>query len=133
VLSHARRLLALALIAGTLSITAASPAFAATASAATVTHYTASYTCSCFGTFTIDGVHVTNKRFPGGDSGGGDAIGGRDNFSGTVSQPPAEETTWKFANAGEWCSDYDSQCTADWSVTFEPDGSLSGWAAYPNS
>jgi hypothetical protein len=133
VLSQARRLLALAVITGTLSITAASPAFAAAGSAATVTHYTASYTCPCFGTFTIDGVHVTNQHFLGSDSGGGDAIGGRDNFSGTVSQPPGEETTWNFANAGEWCSDYDSQCTVDWSVTFEPDGSLSGWAIYPNS
>jgi hypothetical protein len=102
-------------------------------STATVTHYTASYYCGCFGQFTIVGVHVTNTRFPGTDNGGGDAVGGRDNFSGTVSEPPAVETVWNFANSGEWCSDYDGQCTDEWSVTFEPDGSLTGWAIYPSS
>ena len=128
-----RRLLVLAAFAGSLALGAASPALAAAGSAATVTHYTASYTCECFGTFTIEGVHLTNTRFPGADSGGGDAVGGRDNFSGTVTAPPPVELVLDYANAGDWCSDYDGQCTRDWSVTFEPDGSLSGWAVYPNS
>jgi len=103
------------------------------APAATVTHYTASYSCSCFGLFTIVGVHVTNTRFPGTDNGTGTATGDRDNFSGTVSDPPAVETVWNDANSGEWCSDYDGQCTTNWSATFEPNGSLTGWAVYPTS
>lgn len=127
-----RRLVVLATVAAALSVSVAGPVLAASGSAATVTHYTASYTCGCFGTFTIDGVHLTNTKFPGTDGGGGNATGGRDNFTGTVSQPPAVETVWNGGNAGEWCSDYDGQCTSDWSVTFEPDGSLSGWAIYPN-
>ena len=98
-----------------LGVGVASPSTNA-ANAATVSHYTASYSCDCLGTFTIVGVHVTNQH-----------------FSGTVSQPPSIETVWDLANAGEWCSDYDGQCTTDWSVTFEPDGSLTGWAIYPNS
>jgi len=115
-----------------LGVGVASPSTNA-ANAATVSDYTASYSCDCLGTFTIVGVHVTNQHFSGSDSGGGVATGGRDNFSGTVSQPPSIETVWDLANAGEWCSDYDGQCTTDWSVTFEPDGSLTGWAIYPNS
>lgn len=106
---------------------------AAAGESATVTHYTAHYTCGCFGTFDIAGVHLTNARFPGSDDGQGNATGGRDNFTGTITEPPAVETVWNDENAGAWCSDYDGQCTSDWSVTFEPDGSLSGWAVYPSS
>ena len=119
--------------------------FAATATAgasggagqrATVTHYTAHYTCDCFGTFDITGVHVTNARFPGQDLGGGDAFGGRDNFTGTVSMPPSSEV---ILSAGpgcsldeSWFSDYDGQPTCDYSVAIEPDGSLTGWAVSPD-
>jgi hypothetical protein len=102
-------------------------------SRATVTHYTAHYSCGCFGTFDVRGIHLTNTRFPGTDDGLGGATGGRDNFTGTVSEPPATETVWNNSNVGPWCSDYDGQCTTDWSVRFEPDGSLSGWAVYPAS
>jgi hypothetical protein len=105
----------------------------ATSRAATTTHYAATYTCPCFGVFTIDGVHLTNAQFPGTDDGAGNAVGGRDNFSGTVSDPPATQTVWNDAAVGEWCSDYDGQCTTDWSLTIEPDGSISGWAVYPTS
>ncbi len=108
-------------------------AASASTHAATVTHYTAAYTCPCFGDFTIVGLHLTNSRFPGTDDGTGTATGGRDNFSGTVSQPPLTQTVWNDANAGEWCSDYDGQCTTDWSLTIEPDGSLTGWAVYPTT
>lgn len=109
----------------------------ADAPAATVTHYTASYSCPCFGQFTITGVHLTNKNFPGVDSGPSSTTttGGRDNFTGTVSEPPDAELVLNNANAGPWCSDYDVArplCTTDWSETIEPDGSLSGWAVYPN-
>lgn len=105
--------------------------------AATVTHYTASYPCPCFGQFDLSGVHVTNTEFPGVDD-GPDSVattGGRDNFSGTVSQPPAVEMVFNGANSGEWCSDYDQAralCTMNWSETIEPDGSVTGWAIYPN-
>jgi hypothetical protein len=127
-------LAAMSIAALSLSVGVASST-AATGSATTVTHYTASYSCDCFGTFTIVGVHITNKQFPGTDSGGGggNATGGRDNFTGTVSQPPAVETVLNEANAGDWCSDYDGQCTNDWSLTIEPDGALTGWAIYPSS
>jgi hypothetical protein len=108
-------------------------ASASTSTKATVTHYTASYSCPCFGDFTIAGVHLTNTQFPGTDNGTGTATGGRDNFSGTVSDPPPAETVWNYTNAGEWQSDYDGQHTTHWSVTFEPDGSLTGWAVYPTS
>ena len=102
-------------------------------SRATVTHYTAAYSCGCFGDFTIAGVHVTNTQFPGTDNGAGTANGGRDNFSGTVTEPPSSETVWNDGNSGQWCSDYDGQCSSNWTVTFEPDGSLTGWAVYPTS
>jgi hypothetical protein len=125
-------LVATAVAALSISVSVASPAVSA-AGAATVTHYTASYYCDCFGTFTIAGVHVTNKQFPGNDSGGGNATGGRDNYSGTVSQPPDGETVLNYGNAGEWCSDYDGQCTSNWSLTIEPDGSITGWAIYSSS
>src|SRR6185437_6468667 len=47
-----------------LGVGVASPSTNA-ANAATVSHYTASYSCDCFGTFTIVGVHVTNQHFSG--------------------------------------------------------------------
>lgn len=105
--------------------------------AATVTHYTASYPCPCFGAFDLTGVHVTNVRFPGLDAGpyAAATTGGRDNFSGTVTEPPATEMVFNDANSGEWCSDYvqvRALCTTEWSETVEPDGSVTGWAIYPD-
>jgi hypothetical protein len=108
---------------------------------ATVTHYSASYPCPCFGQFDLSGVHVTNTRFPGVDAGplSTDTTGGRDNFSGTVTQPPATEVT--FTGPGgtscdpedQWESDYNGNLfTCAWSETVEPNGSVSGWANYPN-
>jgi hypothetical protein len=103
--------------------------------ATTVTHYTASYSCDCFGTFQIAGVHITNIQFPGLDSGGGGAVGGRDNFSGTVSLPPASEVVLSGSSGcgpdEAWYSDYDGQATCSYYVAIEPDGSLKGWAVYP--
>jgi hypothetical protein len=117
----------------------ASPIAVATADtpAATVSHYTASYPCPCFGQFDLAGVHVTNARFSGLDDGpfSTATTGGRDNFSGTVTQPPQSEVVLTDVNAGEWCSDYDQArllCTTTWSETIEPDGSVTGWAVYPN-
>jgi len=109
---------------------------------ATVTHYTATYSCGCFGTFNLAGVHLTNKNFSGVDNGPTSAstTGGRDNFSGTVTDPPESSVTFSGPGGascdpdlGElWVSDYNpnlSTCT--WSETFNPDGSVSGWAIYP--
>lgn len=133
-----RYLLMAAMTATLLSVGAAgASAHGKPAGAATVSHYTASYFCDCFGTFTISGVHVTNQRFPGADDGNGDATGGRDNFSGTVSQPPDSEVILA-AGPGcgsdeQWFSDYDGQATCDYRVAIEPDGSLTGWAIYPSS
>ncbi len=120
------------------AVTFANPlAASAGAPAATVTHYTASYSCPCFGQFTLSGVHLTNKNFPGVDNGPSSTTttGGRDNYSGTVSEPPDAQVVLNNANAGEWCSDYDQArplCTTDWSETIDPDGSVSGWAVYPD-
>ncbi|MCA1823063.1 MAG: hypothetical protein ABR520_07160 [Mycobacteriales bacterium] len=100
---------------------------------ATTTQYTASYTCGCFGQWNLQGVHVTNRQFPGVDNGNGDATGGRDNFSGTVSNPPSVETVWSGSTDGQWFSDYSGQPTTTWKVTFRPDGSLTGYAIYPAS
>jgi hypothetical protein len=107
---------------------------------ATVTHYTASYPCPCFGAFDLSGVHVTNTQFPGLDAGPSstNTTGGRDNFTGTVTQPPATEMT--FTGPGgtncdpenRWESDYNGNLfTCSWSETVEPNGSVSGWAVYP--
>jgi hypothetical protein len=43
------------------------------------------------GDISMTGVHGTNVRFPGLDTGNGDAFGGRDNFSGRVRDPPAQQ------------------------------------------
>lgn len=63
--------------------------------------------------------------------GAGQAVGGRDNFSGTYTNAYSHETVWSGAQYGDWYSDYDGQKTADWQVTFEPDGTFTGWAIYP--
>jgi hypothetical protein len=108
---------------------------------ATVTHYPASYDCPCFGHFDLTGVHLTNARFPGDDQGPSSAstIGGRDNFSGTVTQPPTSPVTWSgpggssCAREDMWESDYNGNLfTCSWSETINPDGSVSGWAVYPS-
>lgn len=122
---------AVALVAGPAGAASASPAAAEAAGRATVTHYTWQGDCGCFGHIVENGVHVTNTRFPGADDGNGVATGGRDNFSGTVSLPPAQELVFSGPGDGEWCSDYDGQCTEQWTWTIEPDGTMSGWAIYP--
>lgn len=127
-----RRLIVALAAAAALSAT---PTAAASASAATVSHYTWQGDCDCFGHIVENGVHVTNTRFPGTDHGPGDATGGRDNFTGTVSDPPDQELVLSGPADGLWCSDYNTpetkQCTDDWRWTIEPDGSMSGWAIYP--
>lgn len=106
------------------------------AAGATVTHYTASYSCLCFGDISQTGVHVTNTHFPGTDSGNGTAIGGRDNWSGTVSDPPASQTVFTGGDPTNpdtaWCSDYDGQASYNWEWVINPDGTEYGWANYPN-
>lgn len=124
-----RRRLVVALAAAAALI--AGPAPAASAAGATVTHYTWQGDCTCFGHIVENGVHLTNARFAGTDDRLGDATGGRDNFSGTVTDPPEQELVLSGPADGPWCSDYDGQCTDDWRWTIEPDGSMSGWAVYP--
>lgn len=106
---------------------------------ATTTHYTASYSCGCFGTFNLSGIHLTNKQFPGTDNGPTSAstTGGRDNFSGTVSDPPSSTVTFTGPGGSScdidntWESDYNANLfTCTWSETFNPDGSVYGWATY---
>ena len=132
-------LLAMVVAVATLPITAA-PASAA-GNGATVSHYTASYPCPCFGHIDVSGVHLTNQRFPGSDYGptSADTVGGRDNFSGTVADPP--DTQLVFTGPGGtncdvsdmWESDYNGNLfTCDWSWTINPDGSTYGWAVYPD-
>lgn len=117
-------------------------AVASAATAATVSHYQASYPCPCFGAFDLSGVHLTNHQFPGVDNGPSAATttGGRDNFSGTVTEPPATDVT--FAGPGGtncdpdamWESDYNANLfTCTWSETVNSDGSVQGWAVYPAS
>lgn len=122
-----RRLIVALAAAAALS---AAPTAAAAAGRATVTHYTWAGDCGCFGHIVENGTHVTNTRFPGTDDGNGDATGGRDNFTGTVSDPPAEEMVLSGATDGPWCSDYDGQCTDNWRWAIEPDGTMFGWAIY---
>jgi hypothetical protein len=103
---------------------------------ATVTHYTASYSCPCLGDINVTGVHVTNGQYPGLDSGDHNAIGGRDNWSGTVSNPPAQQLVLTGGDPGDpstaWCSDYDGQASYDWEWVINPDGTQYGWAVYPD-
>jgi hypothetical protein len=117
-----------------ISFSGAVPAAAAGARAS-VTHYTASYSCPCLGDINQTGVHVTNNEFPGLDQGNGNAIGGRDNFSGTVSNPPAEQLVLTGGDPSDpnsaWCSDYDGQASYQWEWVINPDGSEYGWAVYP--
>jgi hypothetical protein len=115
---------------------AASPV-AAGGTRATATHYTASYACPCVGEIQMTGVHITNAQFAGLDSGEGSAIGGRDNFSGTVSDPPAQQLVLTGGNPSDpttaWCSDYDGQASYDWQWVINPDGTEYGWAVYPDA
>jgi hypothetical protein len=110
--------------------------------AASVSHYQASYSCSCFGQFDLSGVHLTNSRFPGVDNGptADTTTGGRDNYSGTVSDPGLTETVFTGPGgltcdpADMWESDYNPNLfTCTWSLTVEPDGAIQGWAIYPPS
>jgi hypothetical protein len=107
---------------------------------ASVTHNTATYYCGCFGTFNLSGVHLTNAQFPGVDNGPSAATttGGRDNFSGTVSQQPESSVTFTGPGGAScdidstWVSDYNANLsTCTWSETFNPDGTVYGWAIYP--
>jgi hypothetical protein len=132
-----RLLLVAVAVVGALGIglTAASPV-AAAGRAATVSHYTASYFCPCFGDISMTGVHLTNTLFAGVDNGGGNAIGGRDNFSGTVSNPPNSQVVFSGGDPSDpssaWCSDYDGQASYNWEWVINPDGTEYGWAIYPN-
>ena len=110
--------------------------------AATVSHYTASYTCECFGHFNLSGVHLTNTRFAGVDNGptAATTTGGRDNYSGTVSEPP--QTNLTITGPGGttcdpsdmWESDYNPNLfTCTWSMTVDSNGAINGWAIYPAS
>lgn len=123
-----------ALAAAGMSLGGAAPA-AAQGSRATATHYTASYSCPCLGDIEMTGEHVTNTEFPGEDNGSHGAIGGRDNFSGTVSDPPAQQVALTGGDPNNpdtaWCSDYDGQASYDWEWVINPDGSQYGWAVYP--
>ena len=129
-----------ALMLGSLGVIGAGTAAASSPETATVSHYTASYTCPCFGQFNLTGVHLTNAEFPGVDLGPSCAgtTGGRDNFYGSVSQPPAEELVLNGPGGscgpeGRWESDYNANLfTCAWSWTIEPDGTTYGWAIYPN-
>jgi len=109
--------------------------------AATVSHYRTDYPCPCFGHIYVSGVHLTNKQFPGVDAGATSAstVGGRDNFTGTVADPP--DTQLVFTGPGGtncdpeemWESDYNANLfTCSWSWTVNTDGSTTGWAIYPN-
>lgn len=126
--------LALAIAAVGVNFAGAAPV-AAQGTRATVTHYTASYFCPCLGEISQTGVHVTNDRFPGVDDGNGGAIGGRDNWSGTVSNPPAQQLVFTGGDPGNpdtaWCSDYDGQASYQWEWVVNPDGTEYGWAVYP--
>lgn len=108
---------------------------------ATVTHYKASYPCTCFGQFNLTGVHLTNSRFQGVDNGptSTSTTGGRDNFSGTVSQPPQSDVTFTgpggttCAAEDTWESDYNQYLfTCTWSETIDSNGNVEGWAIYPS-
>lgn len=123
-----RRLIVALAAAAALS---AAPTAAASATGATVSHYSVQFDCGCFGHIVENGIHVTNTRFAGADYGNGDATGGRDNFTGTVSDPPDHEVVFSGPADGSWQSDYDGQFTNDWRWTIEPDGSMFGWAIYP--
>lgn len=133
-----RAILCLAAVAAMAAATVGgASSVAAGGTRATVTHYTASYSCPCLGQIDMTGVHVTNSQFPGLDSGDGSAVGGRDNFSGTVSDPPAQQLVLTGGDPSDpssaWCSDYDGQASYDWEWVINPDGTEYGWAIYPNS
>ncbi len=107
---------------------------------ATVTHYQASYPCDCFGQFDLSGVHLTNRRFPGVDNGptASTTWGGRDNFAGTVTEPPSSDLTLTGPGTSTcdtdqmWQSDYNASLfTCTWSETINSDGTVQGWAVYP--
>lgn len=117
---------------------------AAAGGTTTVTHYRADYTCPCNGLhWVLSGVHLTNSHFAGADFGpaSNQTVGGRDNFTGTVDPVPVEETMTftgpggtNCADEDKWQSDYNSNLlTCSWSMTVQPDGSVSGWAVYPNA
>lgn len=119
-------------LAAAVFTTPAAPASAGTPpDAAMVTHYSWHGSCDCFGDIVENGVHVTNTHFSGTDDGLGDAVGGRDNYTGTVSVPPDQELVFSGPTDGSWCSDYDGQCTDRWTWTIEPDATMYGWAIYP--
>ena len=66
--------------------------------------------------------------------------GGRDNFSGTVSQPPQYDVTFTGPGGSTcdpqdmWESDYNPNLfTCTWSETFQSNGNVEGWAIYPDS
>jgi hypothetical protein len=116
---------------------------AAAGGTTTVTHYTADYTCDCGLHWVLSGVHLTNPHFTGADFGpdSDQTVGGRDNFTGTVDPAFVEETTTltgpggaNCADEDKWQSDYNHHLfTCSWSMTLQPDGSVSGWAIYPNA
>lgn len=130
----------LALIAAGAPLLGFNVASASASPSATVSHYTASYSCSCFGQFNLSGVHLTNKQFPGADNGPSatTTTGGRDNYSGTVSDPPPTDMTFTGPGGSTcnyddmWESDYNPNLfTCTWSMTVDSDGAISGWAIYP--
>ncbi|HET6916352.1 MAG TPA: hypothetical protein VFH56_09725 [Acidimicrobiales bacterium] len=130
----------LAIIAAGVPVLGLNVASAGASPAATVNHYTASYTCDCFGHFNLSGVHLTNHRFAGVDNGptATTTTGGRDNYSGTVSEPPQTDTTISGPGGTTcdpndmWESDYNPNLfTCTWSMTVDSNGVLSGWAIYP--
>lgn len=131
----------LVLIAAAAPILASNITSAGATPAATVTHYTASYACPCFGQFNLSGIHLTNTRFAGVDNGPNSpsTTGGRDNFSGTVTEPPQSDVTFSGPGgstcdpADMWESDYNPNLfTCTWSETINSDGSVQGWAVYPD-
>lgn len=135
-----RKLLAsIAVAAGCLATT---ETVAAAAPGTTVSHYHAAYPCSCFGYFDLTGVHLTNQKFPGVDNGpdSPSTTGGRDNFSGTVTEPPQTDVTFTGPGGNTcdpdqvWESDYNPNLyTCAWSETINSDGTVEGWAIYPGS
>lgn len=134
-----RRLLVVLILAGGCLV---APSVAGASPGATVTQYHASYPCPCFGSFDLSGVHLTNKQFPGVDNGptSSTTTGGRDNFSGTVTEPPSTTVTFtgpggSSCDASEaWYSDYNPNLTTcTYSETINPDGTVEGWAVYPDT
>ena len=129
-----RLVLVLATAAAVLGVTlgASSPAAAAKHIRPTVSHYTASYTCDCYGLITMKGVHETNDHFPGVDNGPSDSYGGQDKFHGTVQFAPSTKTVFRGPADGTWCSDYNGQMSDNWEWVIEPNGHQHGWVIYPD-